>query len=53
MIIDWSNRVLIDSTDKPPECSYCKQEDGYDKNNECVNCGAHIDESRKEMGGVR
>jgi predicted amidophosphoribosyltransferase len=44
MIIDWSNRVLIDSTYKPLVCSYCKQETKYDKNNECVNCGAHRDE---------
>lgn len=48
MVIDWNNRVLIDSTYKLPECSYCKQETHYDKNNECVNCGAHRDDKPKE-----
>ena len=49
MTIDWSNRVLYDGT-KPLSlgiCSYCKQDAKYDKENECVNCGAHRDDKPK------
>ena len=50
MIIDWSNNVLYSGSDvlSLGICSYCKQDAVYDKENECVNCGAHKDDKPKD-----